>query len=159
MWVIFDAYVNRISRANYWKKEVIGKMKFDAVVGNPPYQEMDGGAQASASPIYHHFVETAKKLNPTFISFIMPTRWYVGGKGLNSFRKEMLNDVHLKELFDHLTPEDIFPNTNIRGGVCYFLWDKNYDNSKDLTRVVTYENNKIIADVVRPMRVDGTDIL
>jgi len=70
----------------------------------------------------------------------------------------MLNDEHLKELFDHLTPEDIFPNTNIRGGVCYFLWDKNYDNSKDLTRVVTYENNKIIADVVRPMRVDGTDI-
>ena len=67
-------FVNRISRANYWKKEVIGKMKFDAVVGNPPYQEMDGGAQASASPIYHHFVETAKKLNPTFISFIMPTR-------------------------------------------------------------------------------------
>ena len=151
-------FINRIDRPNYWKKKGVNKMKFDAVVGNPPYQEMDGGAQASATPIYHHFVETAKKLNPTFISFIMPTRWYVGGKGLDSFRKEMLDDIHLKELYDHLTPENIFPNTNIRGGVCYFLWDKNYDNRKDLTRVVTYEDNKIIADVLRPMKVEGIDI-
>lgn len=151
-------FINRITRPNYWKKKGSGKMKFDAVVGNPPYQEMDGGAQASASPLYHHFVMTAKSLNPKFFSFIMPTRWYVGGKGLDSFRDEMLNDVHLKELYDCLTPEDIFPNTNIRGGVCYFLWDKNYDNSKDFTRVVTYENKKIIADVIRPMKIDGTDI-
>lgn len=151
-------FINRITRTNYWKKKGSGKMKFDAVVGNPPYQEMDGGAQASASPLYHHFVGTAKRLNSTYISFIMPTRWYVGGKGLDSFRNEMLNDVHIKELYDCLTPEDIFPNTNIRGGVCYFLWDKNHDNSKELTRVVTLENNKIIADVIRPIRVEGSDI-
>lgn len=140
--------------------EIFGdeNLKFDVIIGNPPYQEMDGGAQASASPIYHHFVRLAKELNPELISFIMPTRWYAGGKGLDDFRDEMLNDIHLKELHDWLTPEDIFPNTNIRGGVCYFLWDRNYDNSKNLTRVVTHENNVVINDVIRPMKIEGADI-
>lgn len=140
--------------------EVFGdeNLKFDVIIGNPPYQEMDGGAQASASPIYHHFVRLAKELNPELISLIMPTRWYAGGKGLDDFRDEMLNDVHLKELHDWLTPEDIFPNTNIRGGVCYFLWDKQYDNSQNNTRVVTYENNMAIDDVVRPIKIEGIDI-
>ena len=135
-----------------------GDLKFDVIIGNPPYQEMDGGAQASASPIYHYFVGLAKEFNPELISLIMPTRWYVGGKGLDDFRDEMLGDIHLRELHDWLTPEDIFPNTNIRGGVCYFLWDKNYDNSQNFTRVVTHENNKIIDDIVRPIRIKGTDI-
>lgn len=140
--------------------EIFGdeNLKFDVIIGNPPYQEMDGGAQASASPIYHHFVRLAKELNPELISFIIPTRWYAGGKGLDDFRDEMLNDIHLKELHDWLTPEDIFPNTNIRGGVCYFLWDRNYDNSKNLTRVVTHENNVVINDVIRPMKIEGADI-
>lgn len=133
-------------------------MKFDVIIGNPPYQEMDGGAQASASPIYHHFVDLAKQLDPELISFIMPTRWYVGGKGLDDFRNEMLNDIHIRELHDWLTPEDIFPTTNIRGGVCYFLWDKNYDNSQELTRVVTYENNKMIKNIERSMKIEGVDI-
>ena len=141
--------------------EVFGddKLKFDVIIGNPPYQEMDGGAQASASPIYHHFVRLAKKLNPELISFIIPTRWYAGGKGLDDFRDEMLNDIHFRELHDWLTPEDIFPNTNIRGGVCYFLWDKNYNISENLTRVVTYENNRVINDVVRSLKIEGVDIL
>lgn len=140
--------------------EVFGdeNLKFDVIIGNPPYQEMDGGAQASASPIYHHFVRMAKKLNPELISFIMPTRWYAGGKGLDDFRDEMINDVHLRVLHDWLTPEDIFPNTNIRGGVCYFLWDKNYDNSQDLTRVVTHENNRVTNDVFRSIKTEGVDI-
>ncbi|AUW93070.1 restriction endonuclease [Sulfobacillus thermotolerans] len=133
-------------------------LKFNVIIGNPPYQEMDGGAQASASPIYHHFVRLAKALNPELISFIMPTRWYAGGKGLDDFRDEMINDIHVRELHDWLTPDDIFPNTNIRGGVCYFLWDKNYDNSQNLTRVVTHENNVVIGDVVRPMKIEGADI-
>ncbi|MDI9475517.1 MAG: Eco57I restriction-modification methylase domain-containing protein [Natronincolaceae bacterium] len=133
-------------------------LKFDVIIGNPPYQEMDGGAQASASPLYHQFVNLAKELNPQLISLIIPARWYVGGKGLNEFRDEMLNDIHIRELHDWLTPEDMFPYTNIRGGVCYFLWDKNYDNGKDLTRIVTYENNKIIGDVIRPMKIGDVDI-
>lgn len=132
-------------------------LKFDVVIGNPPYQEMDGGAQASARPIYHHFVHAAKELAPKYISYIMPTRWYVGGKGLDDFRNEMLNDPHIKELYDFLTPADLFPTTNIRGGVCVFLWDKSY-NGEDLTRVVTYENNKVINDVIRPMKIEGVDI-
>lgn len=134
-------------------------MKFDVIIGNPPYQEMDGGAQASASPIYHHFVRAAKELNPELLSFIMPTRWYVGGKGLDDFRDEMLNDVHLRELHDWLTPEDIFPNTNIRGGVCYFLWDKNYDYSQNVTRVVTHKNNKVVSDVSRALKYKDSNIL
>lgn len=140
--------------------EVFGdeNLKFDVIIGNPPYQEMDGGAQVSARPIYHHFVRLAKELNPNLISLIIPTRWFAGGKGLDDFRDEMLKDNHLRELQDWLTPEDIFPNTNIRGGICYFLWDKNYDNSKNLTRVVTHENNLVISDLMRPMRVPGVDI-
>ncbi|MGK4151941.1 Eco57I restriction-modification methylase domain-containing protein [Kurthia gibsonii] len=140
--------------------EVYGdeNLKFDVIIGNPPYQEMDGGARASASPIYHHFVRLAKELNPELISFIMPTRWYAGGKGLDDFRDEMLSDIHLRELHDWLTPEDIFPNTNIRGGVCYFLWDKNHNSSKDFTRVVSYEKNEVINDVIRTMKIEGTDI-
>ncbi|HFF3188954.1 TPA: Eco57I restriction-modification methylase domain-containing protein [Bacillus cereus] len=132
-------------------------LKFDVIIGNPPYQEMDGGAQASASPIYHHFVRLAKEINPKLVSFIMPARWYAGGKGLDDFRDEMLNDIHLRELHDWLTPEDIFPNTNIRGGVCYFLWDKEYDNSQNLTRVVTHENNIVTDDVFRTMKIEGVD--
>lgn len=133
-------------------------LKFDVIISNPPYQEMDGGASASARPIYNHFIRLAKELNPKLISFIMPTRWYVGGKGLDEFRDDMLNDIHLRELHDWLTPEDIFPNTNIRGGVCYFLWDKNYDNRYNLTRVVTHEKNMITNDTFREMKIKGIDI-
>ena len=133
-------------------------LEFDVIIGNPPYQEMDGGAQASATPIYQNFVQAAKELNPRYISLIMPSRWYTGGKGLDSFRDEMLNDKHIRELHDWLTPEDIFPNTNIRGGVCYFLWDNKYDNRENLTRVVTHENNKVISDVMRPMKVSDMNI-
>lgn len=151
-------FIERITRRSYWQKRGVGSLKFNAVVGNPPYQEMDGGARASASPLYHHFVTTAKSINPEFISFIVPTRWYVGGKGLDAFQDEMLNDKHITKIYDCLTPEDIFPNTNIRGGICYFLHDTSYANSEDFLRVITYKNNKIIADVLRPMKIDGVDI-
>lgn len=141
-----------------FKKEDGDILNFDVIIGNPPYQEMDGGAQASASPIYQNFVQAAKELNPRYISLIMPSRWYTGGKGLDSFRDEMLNDKHIRELHDWLTPEDIFPNTNIRGGVCYFLWDSKYDNKKNLTRIVTHENNKIVSDVMRSMKISDMNI-
>lgn len=151
-------FTDRVLRTNYWKAKGVSGMKFDAVVGNPPYMEMDGGAQASARPIYQYFVSTAKQLNPNYLSFIMPTRWYAGGKGLDGFRDEMLNDEHLQVLYDCLSPEDIFPNTNIRGGVCYFLWNKNYDNSKELTKVVTRDKGKQPTVTMRPLKVEGMDI-
>lgn len=135
------------------------KMKFSAVVGNPPYQEKDGGAQASAVPVYNLFVEMAKNLNPNYISMIMPTRWYAGGKGLNKFRDRMLNDVHISELHDFLNPELIFSNINLRGGICYFMWDSNYDNTKILTKVFTYESTFVPEVNVRSLKTDGSNIL
>lgn len=134
-------------------------MKFDVIVGNPPYQQSDGGAQASAKPLYNHFVDIAKKLNPSYISMIMPTRWFAGGKGLDSFRNQMLNDIHISELHDFLKPELIFQNINLRGGICYFLWDKNYDNSKYLTKVHTYQNDLTPKIHTRSLKTEGSDIL
>lgn len=133
------------------------KLKFDVIIGNPPYHEEDGGAQASARPIYHHFINLAKSLNPKYLSFVIPTRWFVGGKGLDKFREEMLTDKRLKEIHDWLTPEDIFPDTNIRGGVCYFLWDRDYDN-ENMIELTSYKNNKIISNRKRPLKLDGIDI-
>lgn len=150
-------FIDKVLKESYWKKGN-GKMQFNAIVGNPPYMEMDDGAQASAKPIYNNFVETSIALNPQYLSFIIPTRWYAGGKGLDNFRDNMLSDIHLSELHDCLTPEYIFPSTNIRGGVCYFLRDKDYDNSKNLIRVVTHERDEITSDVKRPLKVPDADI-
>lgn len=151
-------FIDRVLKESYWKKEGGGKMKFDAIVGNPPYMEMDGGAQASARPIYQHFVSTAKSLKPDYLSFIMPTRWYAGGKGLDDFRDEMLDDIHIETLYDCITPESIFPNTNIRGGVCYFLWNAKYDNRKDLSTVITLENGKEPVIAKRNLKFDDLNI-
>jgi hypothetical protein len=134
-------------------------MKFNIILGNPPYQEMDGGAQASAKPIYHHFVDVAKSLNLNHISMIMPTRWYAGGKGLDDFRDQMLNDIHISELHDFLKPELIFQNINLRGGICYFLWEKNYDSTTDLTKVFTYQNDLKPKINSRSLKTEDSDIL
>ena len=88
----------------------------------------------------------------------MPSRWYAGGKGLDEFRDKMLNDKHISDLHDFLNPENVFPNTNIRGGLCYFVWNRNYDNSKKLTRVISHSGDKIIGDVKRKLKIDGVDI-
>ena len=132
------------------------KVKFGAVIGNPPYQISDGGAQASAKPIYQNFVLIGKKLASDYTCFITPTRWFAGGKGLDEFRNQMLNDKTIKELHDFLTPEDVFPNTNNRGGVCYFIND--FSKIDDEVVVLTYKDNKKISEVSRPLLVDGIDI-
>lgn len=133
-------------------------MKFDVIIGNPPYSEKDGGAGSSSTPLYNYFVETSKKLNPKYISFIIPSRWFIGGKGLDSFRDSMLNDIHIEKIFDWTTPQDVFPRTEIKGGVCYFLWNHKYDNTKKMVEVSTYENNKLICTSMRSMKTPGADI-
>jgi len=109
----------------YWKSNNNDNMKFNAIVGNPPYQEMDGGAGVSAKPVYNHFVSISKKIKPNYISMITPSRWFAGGKGLDEFREEMLQDNRLSKIIDFINAKDCFPNTSIGGGINYFLWDIN----------------------------------
>lgn len=152
-----DILKSNIEEGKRQVEEAFDKVKFDVVIGNPPYQESDGGANASATPTYHYFVELAKKLKPNNISLIMPSRWYSGGKGLDKFRDEMLNDIHIRELFDFPNPDEVFPNTNIRGGVCVVNWDNSYNAKDTLTRVVTFKNNKVTSDVYRSLKFAQSD--
>ena len=113
---------HKLSNPATWSKEG-EQMKFDAIVGNPPSQEMDSDNGRGASSVFPGFVQSAKTLNPNYISMIMPARWYAGGKNLDDFRDEMLGDKHIAKLYDYEASKEIFPTADIAGGLCYFLWD------------------------------------
>lgn len=135
-------FMKRVLKQSYWKKGD-GEMKFDAIVGNPPYQSTTNGgidngkAAKQAKPVFQLFVQQAKHLKPNYVSMIVPARWYNGGMNLDDFRDEMVHDKHLVKLFDFYNAKECFPTVEIAGGLCYFLIDKNIESDCEITNIVS----------------------
>ena len=122
-------------------------MKFDVIVGNPPYQmDADGGNRTM--PIYNVFVDEAKKLNPRYMAFVIPSRWMAGGLGLTEFREDMLADTRIRHLVDYADAGEVFPGVEIKGGVCYFLWDRDNTGPCEVTHI---RNGQITGPVSRTL--------
>lgn len=130
-------------------------MQFDVVIGNPPYQLSDDGFGTSAAPIYQHFVEQAKALEPRFLTMVIPARWFSGGKGLDDFRESMLNDNRLRSIDDYLSASDVFPGVGLKGGICAFLWDR---DNRGPCHVRTYFNGEAPSLATRELLEGGVDV-
>lgn len=153
---------NNIIQSDFLKDNIFSDKKFNVIIGNPPYQKIDGGGTGdSAKPVYHKFIQKAKELNPDHIVMIVPSRWMKGGKGLQEFRQEMINDTRLKIIHDFENGQICFPKLHIDGGVCYFLWSKIYngkaeyhhyalDGAKSVTK--RFLKNEFCDTVVRDYR-------
>lgn len=134
-------------------------MKFDVIVGNPPYQigmeDAQGKKTANILPLYQRFVEGAIALDPKYLAMIVPARWYAGGKGLDEFRKTMIGDRRIAKLVDNPKLYDCFPTAEIKGGVCYFLWDRDHDGDCEFS---TRIDGQILSTMTRDLR-DGDGVL
>lgn len=130
-------------------------MHFDVVIGNPPYQLDDGGHGTSAAPIYHKFVEQAKALDPRYLTMVIPSRWFAGGKGLDDFRKSMLEDNRLRSITDYLSAAEVFPGVGLKGGVCYFLWDRDHPGE---CQISTNFKDWPVSEATRPLLENGVEI-
>ena len=140
------------SGKNFWKITEDKDMKFDAIVGNPPYQEAKG---TNIVPIFNHFMTLAKEINPRYISMIMPSRWMKGGnRGLDDFMKETLADTRIELLHDYIDPKEVFPGVEIKGGVCYLLWGKSH---KGMCKYSLHEVSKKEQSVERYLKTEGCD--
>lgn len=128
-------FKERVLKSSYWKKEGFVTMKFDAIIGNPPYQSETGSTSRQATPIYNYFIDQAKKLSPNYMSMIMPSRWFAGGMGLDQFRIDMMNDKRICKITDYVNAKDCFPQISISGGVCYFLFDGNSKEDCEFTNI------------------------
>lgn len=136
--------------------ELFGEdMQFDVIIGNPPYQLSDGGHGSSAAPIYQKFVEKALELDPRFAVFVTPSRWFAGGKGLDEYRRRMLGDHRMKSIVDYPKLYEAFPGVKIRGGVSYFLWDR--DHNGPCTIQTIWDGQPVGAPVSRYL--DAYDVL
>ncbi len=132
-----------------------GGMQFDVIIGNPPYQLDDGGFGTSAAPIYQLFVQQAKKLDARFLSMVIPSRWFAGGKGLDEFRQSMLTDNRVRSIDDYLSAADVFPGVGLKGGVNFFLWDR---DNPGLCRVSTHFKDWPVSTSTRPLLQEGADV-
>ena len=136
-------------------KEELFKMKFDVIIGNPPYQlSTAGSVESQATPIYDKFVKQAQKLNPRYLCMIIPSRWMNGGFALDNFREDMINDRHIRTLHDFINANDCFPGISLTGGVCYFLWDRDHEGP---CHIYTHNEDGSIVESERYLKTEGID--
>lgn len=151
-----DNFIAKVAKGkSFWKANENDNMKFKAIVGNPPYQVMDGGAGVSAVPVYNLFVDIAKQVKPSYISMIIPARWYAGGKGLDDFRERMLHDNSMKKIVDYFDSTDVFPGIDLSGGVCYFLRDSGHQGD---CSIISHRMG-VTNSLVRPLLTHGDNFI
>lgn len=132
-----------------------GRVQFDVIIGNPPFQLSDGGFGTSAIPIYHKFINQAKNLDPRYLVMVVPARWFSGGRGLDSFRESMLTDDRIRKIIDFPDSNDVFPGTQIKGGICYFLWER---DKRGPVEVINYDKGQVVSTALRNLLEPGADV-